>query len=253
MFQTIQTLWKVFKDILICNYYRLIRKRTYPRYILPKINYQPLIDIDALLNKQDLILLRRSDLPTKDVFNELGYLRDAIISIKDIPDLSMNLMGAFFKITNIRYIPISAKATTIWPGGIRVFLSDFLEDYKIIETCSPIFINAKDLHNIEIPFIKPFNKDSENLFKSLNYKHEIVGSEIRSKGKSIIKHSPTYLNYWHVEIGLWDPNDSSINRGKSKKISEALSKFIIEHILSVKATPVINISLQKIPKSYYSN
>jgi len=64
-----------------------------------------LLDIDYLIDKQDLFILRRSSKTTEDTFNDLGILRDDIINTKEIPGLSMNLLGAYFKIEHIKYVP----------------------------------------------------------------------------------------------------------------------------------------------------
>ena len=255
MFQNLSALWKGFKNFFICNYYCLIQgKNFYPASILPKHTYRSIINIDDLLNKQELYILRRAEISPEDLFTDLGTLNSDAIDLKDIPDLSMNLMGSFFTDKHVKFVPLK-KGSQIWPGGVKVYLSDFIDEYKVLtDNFSFFYINLKELHKISIPFEKEKDIQAVNLFKQLKYANTVLGNRIISvnNGTSEIKHAPTYLNYWHIELQIKDPSSKVISRGKSRAASEILSKFLIEHIFSVKSMATLDkVTPARIVKSSY--
>src|ERR1035437_2282444 len=131
MFQIFQHLWKGLKNFFLLNYCRATKKFDYPNCILPKSKYQCLLNIDHILNKQDLYILRRSNKLEEETFNDLGILRDDTINDKELPGLSMNLLGGFFKIDYIKYVPkMGTKAVQVWKGE-KVYLYEFVNDYDI--------------------------------------------------------------------------------------------------------------------------
>lgn len=249
MLQKFQNLWKDLKNFLVCKYYRFQGTLSYPHSIIPKPLFRERINFGELLSRQIVYILRRSDKLKGETFNELGYLREDIIFRKDVPNMSMNLMGTFFKEQYLRFVPeMGTKATENWDGKSKVYLSEFINKYKTITNCSAIYFEAADLHNIDIPYSKPHDKEAEKLFKTL--KHQIVDNIIIANSKTVLEHSPTYLNYWHIELSLLDFNSDPVKKIKNNFHKDSAGYFLL-HVLSIKALPNLKSPLTPIKKSFY--
>jgi hypothetical protein len=75
--------------------------------------------------------------------------------------------------------------------------------------------------------------------------------EIKASGKATIEHAPTNLNYWHVELSLLDFNSTPVKKIKNQ-FHKSLSGHILSHILSVKASSVLQEEPTPINKIFYS-
>ena len=246
-----QLLWKDLKNFLICKFRLFTKGSFYPNSILPKLRYRRYINIDELIEKQQMVILRRSDKPVAETFNDLGILREDALVAKDLPGFSMNLLGANFKTPFIKYVPIiNTKATERWNGIDKIYLADYINLYKIKEVWSPIFFKGSDMHNLEIPYTKSEDKSILKVLKKLHLKYEVSDSTINSSGKAIIKHVPTNLNYWHLELHLTNFNGDIIKK-VSNQFDKDISGYLISHVLSVKGSQELNVAIDIIPKSFY--
>lgn len=250
MYQKPQLLWKDFKNICQCKWYRLIRKLSYPSCILPKVSYQAKLNIDDLVNNFDIFLLRRSNKKKSETFNELGILREDAIVGNEVPFLSMNLLGGLFKAKHCKYNPkMKTKATEKWDGNKRIYLADFINDYAVLPITSQIVYNVKDIHNIPVPFsVSESNKDGKKLFEALKAKK--VGTRFELLGKTSIEHDPTNLNYWHAELVLWDFKSDPVVKYKNEWQTTSIG-YIISHVLTMKAMQSPPPNLRKIRKQDY--
>ncbi len=249
MFQKLQTLWKVLKDFFYYNYLCLLGKPRYPRSILPKQNYTPLLNIDAMSKEADLFIVRRADVSCKEIFNEAGTLKDDVIRSKDVPRLSTNLLGSYYLLKHIKFRTMKNGAEP-WLNRTKIHLLDFINDYEVLKKICPIIYKLNNLHNAPVPFINKKNKHSDNFIKANNLTPEIIGVEYKLKGKIKIVHEPTNLNYWHVELKLYDALDTEVTRKDDNAWARSSKRYVLEHFLSVPMfeTPK---NIQAINKSYY--
>jgi hypothetical protein len=252
MLQRLQLWLRGFKNYLLYKFFFHIKGYTYyPSSILPKIKYCTKIDIDALLRHQELYILRRSNKTRSETFNELGILREDAILGKEIPGLSMNLLGAKFKAGFIKYVPhVKTRAVVNWDGSKTIYLSDFIGLYSTIEIYSPIFFRGSDIHNISIPYVKKENKELTRILGKLKLKYRLSNGDVKATGRAVLEHVPTNLNYWHVEQCLLNFNDIAIPTLKNG-FDKDISGYFIAHVLSVKALPDIDVQPTPLAKSSY--
>jgi len=249
MLQKLQNLWKVLKDFFYYNYRCLLGKSRYPKSILPKQNYTPLLDFDVMSTQGEFFIIRRADVNCRDIFNEAGALKEGVLSSKDIPGLSMNLLGAFYLPKHIKFRTIN-KGAESWLNNSKIYMSDFINDYTILNNFCAIIYKLNCLHNASVPFINEKNKVSDKFVKAFNLTPEIIGTKYKLEGKIRISHAPTNLNFWHVELDLIDATNIKITRKDDNAWARSSKRHILEHFLSV---PMLEIpeNMKKVDKNFY--
>ena len=259
MFQIYQYLPKSLRNIFVCKKLRLKKKLNYPFCILPNTSFKVEIDFNALISNHTIFVLRRSDLPQNETFHTFNngdvILNDDAIDNKRIPNVSLNLLGVFFKTIHSIFVPIN-NGSIGWKGE-KVYLFEHLNNFKIDDINGAIFINANELHNKTIPYNLPSN---DNLHKEIRKFEKTVGisdnivsnvppNEIELKGKIYFRHDPVNLNYWHVEMNIVDFKNVVL-----KKVGNSSTERFVEQLfndwISVNSFPDMN-SFEKINKSYY--
>ncbi len=214
MQKTFMNLSTILKKLKI-NFNLIRFKICYPIKILPRTNYRLEIDCNELISEDcNIVLLHRSNKNINDTFNELGHLREDSILAENVPRLSMNFLGSFFKIKFIKYSAIN-PATKAW-GGEKIDHSLYAHLFTIKRPSIPIFFKASDLHNKKFPFT--LKKESPKAKEYLKYFNTKIGKETeeaRFDGSLQIKHSPNKLNYWHIELLLMSPTGNEIRYTKS--------------------------------------
>lgn len=185
----------------------------YPAEIIPQSGFKLSINIDDLLLAQsDIVLSRRID---KDV-SECDYFGGKIMVesediVDDYMDLSLNLLGGLFENEkHLRYRQLK-PGTNDWDGK-DVDLEKYSTCFEIKQHCFPIYLKALDLHNQKFPYKrsigrqKEFNDIQKNIVdRTLDVFHG--EDDYTFEGTVKIVHSPTMLNYWHIEVkGI--PEDS---------------------------------------------
>ena len=154
MLQKLKNLQKNLTNTYLCKKLRLSGQLVYPYSILPKTKYKLEINFDDLISDGIVYLLRRSDLPFGETFHTFNdgnkVLNDDAIDINRIPDLSLNLLGSYYKTIHSKYIPIK-DGSKQWVG-LKVYLSEYLNEYKVDNENGHIFINATELHNKTLPY-----------------------------------------------------------------------------------------------------
>lgn len=237
-----------------CKYHVLTGKVNYPQKILPDIKYVHIIvDMDSLLSAQKSYSVHRSALPLTHTFNELGILREDAIPIKRIPGLSMNLLGSFFQVEDIEFNPKSPGSDK-WDGLLIVNICDFSESIETIAPpFCPVFFDISNIHNADVPFERTLNKDLKRKLiqaKIIDDKYRESTKELNYKIK--IEHAPTNLNYWHIELTLWDGNSDEETKieNAGSKWKEALCKQALTDVLVANAYSEIS-DLEEIPSRFY--
>lgn len=237
MFQKLKSLSINLKNIFLCKKSRLLGKLDYPYCILPKVSYIVKMDFDELVDNQSIYVLRRSDLSEEETFYKLingdFLLNDDAIENRRVPNLSINLMGGLFTNKHSKFVPLS-DAQNRWEGG-SVYLYKYINDYKIESGKGLIFINVNGLHNKQIPYTLPsdknLHKEVANFQKAFGSSSSIVKNNpperIELLGKIYFVHDPINLNYWHVELKIENYKEEII-----QKASNVSSKEFVEELFT---------------------
>lgn len=178
----------------------------------------------------DFFIVRRADVDCSDIFNEVGVLKDGAIRSKDVPGLSMNLLGSFYLLKHVKFRTIG-KGAQPWLNT-KIYMTDFINHYEVLNNFCPIIYKLNDLHNASVPFINKKNKDTDKFIKANNLMPEIIETQYKLKGKIIIKHEPTNLNYWHIELKLLNALNQEVTKNNNLWEKSATS-YVLEHFLSV--------------------
>lgn len=247
-------MWKALKDFFYYNFLCLLGKPRYPKSILPKQKFVPLLDIDAMATKGLLYIVRRADVNCDEALLETGILKDDIIKQRDVPGFSMNLLGSFYLLKHIKFKAKSRGAFT-WAQNTKIYMTDFIDDYEVVSVYCPLTYDLNTIHNAIVPFTsqatdKGMKKDVENYYKAWNLTPEITGTEYKFYGRMIIKHEPTNLNYWHVELKLFHPQNQEVTRTENNQRVKSAETFVLENYLSLPLMELPN-DIHKIDKSDY--
>jgi len=132
MLQTLKLLPRILRNTLRINFLKFSGKLIFPLEILPKRNYRPVINLSSLIENQSVFILRRSNASFSDTFNELGYLRESALIPKEIPNLSLNLLGGKFKPKDACFRIIN-NGQKKWMNNEPVFLCEYLKDFKKLD------------------------------------------------------------------------------------------------------------------------
>lgn len=192
----------------------LIGNINYPKAIIPVPGYKLSLDFD-LIETELILLVRRSNQSYADTYDEDGFLKEQAISPIEMPNMSLNLLGAKFKIKHIDYIQ-KKHAADPWDGK-RVEMSEIIKDIENKENSIPIFIRYSDISNKSFPYQRPKEQLSQSqilLLESLGYNLSQTSALglIPLKGITKIAHTPTKSNYWHVELKMMQSDGSTITR-----------------------------------------
>jgi hypothetical protein len=240
MFPRFRSLPKALRNALLCSFYRITGKLKYPSEILPKTCFKAFIDLDSLMKEQRVYFLRRSDKPLNLTFNHLGdifTLKDDVISYNEIPNLSVNLMGRFYKTKYVKFkLEINSNASKPWDGKSTIFLSDHVSSFSITNSFCPIFIDSINIHELIIPYNRPQEKDLDNQLKVLGLDYKAENKKYRLKGKIKFIPAPINLNYWHAELKIFDYKNELINYKSSNWIKE-WCKQILTDVVAVNSSP----------------
>lgn len=224
---------EVLKDIFICRILRILRKLNYPKAIIPKLSYVPIINIDSLFtHNKNVYLVRKSSREFDETFNRVGedfYLREDVINHKEIPPgLSLNLLGGKFKTKHLKFRTLNS-ANNQWNGEEEIFLSDNIKNYEFSDIYVPIYLHGNEMHRQTIPYNRPKDRNSElelRKFSSSFENIELKGDTYNLKGHSKITHVPTILNYWHVEFILFDYKSDRLEKKSANWIKEFCGQVV---------------------------
>ncbi len=245
--------------VLINLYNKIIRGIIiYPRAILPRKNFVQKINFDNHLSNFKFWVVRRTEKKPSEAFDGITLRVDALISeLKDVPEMSMNLLGGLFKIKHLKYIT-KGQANDKWINSEVVRLKDYRESFEIKNEVYPIYFILNDIHNQEVPYNRRPDQQIKKLYKNLNIPLPIADFVI-STGISIVSHKPINLNYWHVEFLLSDIKTEQDVKRKNIKTQDNefwqnnLARNALNDILSVNAKKEIaKTNYNKMPNSFYS-
>jgi hypothetical protein len=225
----------------------------FPEQILPRQNYLRTIEIDPLLQECNVILSRRSSLSAEDTFHSIGTLRAEAISYRDIPGMSLNLMGAGFE-SEHTYFCITGSGSVNWKGN-TIDIQDFMDCYEFQKEGCIIFLDCRKIHSQPVNYHrtqdKPLKAEIDKFFEHLSIKPPLEDGKYVLEGVTQVKHVPTNLNYWHVELHQRDYADNQLTKGSSAYHKDVY-RTILSDIISVCAQPE-QLESDRIPSKFYLN
>ena len=233
------------------------KSKDYPKEILPYTHYRHFMRTGTLLSRySDLTLVRRIDCPEDDIFVKSNDGVKKEIDTNRLGNLfgwSVNLLGGRFnEKKHSAFNPDRARVRDIWDGKTEINPPVLNVDYGIIDSdfCM-MYLKAKDFHGQTFPYFKSIKMEdyypeakrkAERIAKDFKIQG-IVVSEFRSKpesgadfkGRMLVNHYPTDLNYWHFQIDLYRATDlrpiqqSDKPSGEIKRIKNQLKRMVNEY------------------------
>lgn len=196
----------------------------YSYKLIPYKGLKTMVDVDALLNTSDFSLARRVDIPFSEsrivdccgsyvIPDDAPFMADLF---HRVPSMSMTFVDDDETFEAASY-HLCDLACGDW-NGENINFSNYNETIEKKENCFQLIYSAKHLHNVEIPYVRKFLKESDMIDCRIQEKFD-KNTEYDVKGITILKHSPKNLNYRHFELILKDAEGKTVT---SSKISSYL-------------------------------
>ncbi len=204
----------------------------YPQHLIPKKKYRDEMDFNDLLDRYPgFEVVRRVDKPVAEVFNEVGKLRADCLHPKDADNMSLFMWCNKMRETDIAFVQ-KKSASNLWPTNCETPPIDLLELVDYRETCTPVFVQAKNIHLQQIPYQRNGqDKEVKAMAQRLGKAFPPGSSEFSFTATAHLHHVPACLNYWHAELRLLDEETQSIKYSdatwKKKAFQTALDELII--------------------------
>ncbi len=162
----------------------------------------------------------------------------------------MNILGAYFLLKHTKF-KVKNKGTNPWRGSEKIYISEYVDDYTVLNAYCPLIYHLQSFHNISVPSINEKNKDTKKFIEVNNLDPQLIGDQYHLKSKIIISHEPTKLNYWHVELKLFNALNQEVTKKSNNWWAKSSTSYILEHLLSV---PLIDLpQIEKIERHFYIN
>lgn len=227
---------------------------SYPKSILPHVEYVIRINIDDLLSKvDDFVVSRRIKGKIEDnidLFANRQRLR--IDALGNIPNMSLNLLGGRFKDKKHTKFRQIGEAAFEWDGN-DVSIKDYAGKYEELKDCASVAFRGKDLHRIAIPYKKTISDkaEKEKLRRlGIDLDRFSDNNDINLQGFIRLEHKPTMLNYWHLVMDIFPHAEEVPIKRADATWKKNMVNFVIQEILAVKfevdPTPI-----PKIPRCLY--
>lgn len=218
----------------------------YPASILPCRRYLK-FDFNILCNLPNVVIARRSNYDSyESTFDRNGLLLiDALRrqSNKEIFNNSMNLLGGRFKKRHVRFLQKGIAQDCYIIGSSPIPLKQLLPFISTTNIKINILFKLNKIYNAEFPYQVPetpakSKKEFDRIKIPIHLAVEVNGEPAhyaKFNGRSVIKHSPTNANYWHVEFDLLpvaeSPEHQLTEDDKSKAWGKAIVNTAFQQIL----------------------
>ena len=214
----------------------------YPTIILPRRYYKEKIDIICLFEDlKDFWVSRRGEGDFKKVASQYGggWKIERDVFGDKIVGYSMNLEGAYFDGNKHACIRQIGKGSDYWVNKKAIFLPCFLKDFMKVKGFS-IFYKASLFHDVDIPYEKKVQKSEYKVLNTDAHKHKIILDKFEEEGlvkvnaHTYIKHAPTNLNYWHVQLQTFAANDDTKELDSQSKWRKVIFDYILGILMNRK-------------------
>ena len=231
----------------------------YPTIILPRRYYKEMIDVKELFEDlKDFWVSRRGIGDFNKVATQYGggwkIERDAFGD--KIVGYSMNMEGAFFDGRKHVCLRQTGKGSKDWLNKKVIILLLYLFNYKKVQGF-PIFYKASLFHDVDIPYEKKVQKAEYDKLNTPAHKHKIIEDKFKTEGlvelkaHTFLKHAPSNLNYWHVQLQTFAANDDTKELDSQSKWRKAIFDYILGILMNRKNIHVKIEHPITIPEKYY--
>lgn len=183
----------------------------YPEEIIPQPDFvKPFPLEDLKKNDSDYHVCLRIegnlvDYTEEGVFN--GKRKLMRKCFPHMPHLSMNLHGGLFKPEYVRFVQ-KRPGCDEWDGSRIIDINDFIQCIEEKPDAVPVFYCSKVIGQSGISTSVTFNnKDSykamKAIFKNVDFPEYQDGVRVKLKTDIRIVHTPTNLNYWHLQMEVY--------------------------------------------------
>ena len=202
-------------------------KPQYPSEILPQQGWRQCINTQELSERcPDAMLGRKMDGTRDQCINpEDDTLYMSVFPVSSIPNLSCSLLGTFFKVSYLHFLPDN-KGKAPWTTGQSV-CDDMLreENYNYYPDVTVVGWKVKDVFRLPLPYTRSFDKKKLyddfkesakevaelrkqmvflNAWEDLKKNPDNANLRIvEVEGEARVNHAPTMLNYWHFTIDVY--------------------------------------------------
>lgn len=161
------------------------------------------------------------------------------LGLESFVDLSMNIISEDSSIESTRYYhdlqTKDGNKIGNW-NGEEIYLEKYGDVYHYIPTCYFLFFESNNLHNITFPYYRKYDKVAEwnnekndiNLLIDSVFNKDTTYSVI---GKTILRHDPTPLNYWHIVIDVHAPTSKPPLVNARSKWRKDAQRSIFENVI----------------------
>lgn len=230
-------------------------KPDYPREILPQQGWRQCICTQDLVDRCPEAMLGRKLDGTKEhcINPEDNSIYMSVLPVDSIPNLSCSLLGTFFKVNHLHFLPDN-EGKTSWEEGAMVGDEMMHEDnYNHFSDITVVGWKAKEVHGKPLPYSHVFDKKAlYDAFKEAakgvaelrkievyldeweDLKKNPTNSKLRIAevvGETRVNHDPTNLNYWHFTIDIYPAETDikplkDVSKGWSKSIAANFCDFL---------------------------
>lgn len=197
--------------------------KTYPRCLAPRKGYRYRLPMCLLLRDHpELTVVRRCDDPEPFAYSGTGNIRklkDDVFKGENLLEMSVNLLGASFKLCHLAFSGIFDITKDEWNGTDEFDFSRTDEYYsEKTDSFGAIFFGVAQANVFTFPYPKAVDQKSYASLKAAGEKTrkkegidvELV-SALGSYGNNMtqmkawlrVNHHPNILNYWHMQIDVY--------------------------------------------------
>ncbi len=191
-------------------------EEVYPEALLPMAGdngYLPEITLSDIYPGQRYFTQRRACCPKEECVR-MGEVTFKALYNENVPDdkKGYDLIGFSVNMMGTPHIPEYGKwhqknpASKPWDGN-EVNITDYKKCYDWEENQAFVYLDAGLLEGLDFPFVRRLERDTFEKYKDVPDIYNRAFSRLTDYPiKGIIRHfhAPSFLNYWHAEIWIFD-------------------------------------------------
>lgn len=208
------------------------KREGYPECILPRAVYELDMDLPVVLGaEKNVYIQRRCDKSFEECCKDgnPGDVRGDALG-EFLHCMSVNVLGGKFEPEHVKWKTVGAGAK-YWKTREDIKLADYAESCVPHPHEHAVYFNASELEGMH--FDVPCEIKDKGLRKKFG---KAIKAAFEGKGERIvatirIKHAPTLLNYWHVEVWQNIENDDLVTTVKNN--SSAWKQKVLDEFRTV--------------------
>lgn len=215
----------------------------YPTIILPRTYYHKEIDVKRLFaDLSDFWVSRRGEGVFEKVASRYGngwkIERDAFGD--KIVGYSMNIEGALFEGGKHVCIRQTGEGSKPWKEKKAIFIFRYLKCYEKA-VGFPIYYKASLFQDVPVPYEKNIDKKEYKVLTSDAHRHKMIEDKFKEAGlvkvlaHTYLKHAPTNLNYWHIQLQTFAANSDEKELDSESKWRKPIFDYILGLLMNRKS------------------